>query len=294
MKSLDNEKYVLDSFQIGDEFELWGKKWKVTNAGKPRTQGGSGEPKTDVFVSIISEPIYMGMREYREIKISIKRSDYNFVENKLSMSRLADIMGEETAKDAIGKGVEKLINENYKALYNDMVVKENVIRKRGEEPCMQYKLGWRLDMTNKPNGNRSFLFPLTNKQKKEILTGECLDTRKRDAVVNGKIIKGSGVANCFLEIDLNGPTTPQEIIEKCIPITENFVEQNQFDIYGTIKAVNYFSNGKYEHARPLVMFVEYAKMPDGHMQPDINFDIDTTLMVNSTDRAKILKEMIES
>lgn len=292
MKSLDNEKYVLDSFQIGAEFELWGKRWKVMNAGKPRTQGGSGEPKTDVYVFIVSEPLYMGRSEGKELKISIKRSNYNFVENKLSMPRLADIMGEEIARDAIGKGICKLIRENTEELSKDMVVKENVVRKKGEEPCTQYKLGWRLDMTNKPNGKRSFLFPLTNKQKKEMLTGECLDARKRDAVVNGKVIKDSGVANCFLEMDLDRPMTPQAIIDKLEVITDDFVEKHQFDIYGTIKAVNYFSNGKYEHARPLVMFVEYEKMWDGSMRPTIQFDPETTLQVNSTDRAKVLKEII--
>lgn len=286
MKSLDNEKYVAESFVIGSNFEMEGKVWTIMNSGKPRTQGGSGEPKTDTYVAIKSE------NETREYKISIKRSDYNFVENKLSMKRLAEIMGEDTAKKVIEEGIANLVKNNAESLYEDMVVKENVVRAKGEEPTTRFKLGWRLDMTNKENGKRSFLFPLTNKQKKEMLTGECLEGRKRNAVVNGVVIKDSGVANYLLEMDLECVVNPIDIIEKCVPITEDFVKENNFEIYGTIKAVNYFTNGKYEHARPLVMYVDYEKMQDGTYKPMLGFDKETTLKMNSTDRAKVIEEMI--
>lgn len=286
MKSLDNEKYVAESFVIGSNFEMEGKVWTIMNSGKPRTQGGSGEPKTDTYVAIKSE------NETREYKISIKRSDYNFVENKLSMKRIAEIMGEDTAKKVIEEGIANLVKNNAESLYDDMVVKENVVRAKGEEPTTRFKLGWRLDMTNKENGKRSFLFPLTNKQKKEMFTGECLEERKRNAVVNGVVIKDSGVANYLLEMDLECVVNPIDIIEKCVPITEDFVKENNFEIYGTIKAVNYFTNGKYEHARPLVMYVDYEKMQDGTYKPMMGFDKETTLKMNSTDRAKVIEEMI--
>ena len=49
-KSLNNEKYVMETFKEGTRFLRGDNEWVVDICGKPVVQFGGGEPKTDVFV----------------------------------------------------------------------------------------------------------------------------------------------------------------------------------------------------------------------------------------------------
>ena len=281
MKSLENENKVISVFDRNRDFTYQGWRYHIITAGKPRVQKGKGEPKTDIYLLFRID--HWGDLE---VKITLKQKDFNFMENKVKMERFEAIVGEGNGAEKATMIAESVMKQDLDGILESCRPETGYIRRKGEKPCTRYTLGYRLDITNQNNGKRSFPLGLTLEQKMEVFSGAKLEERKRDAIVCGKVIKNSGVANVMLEMDLTGDETPQEILAALRPLSDETLYDN-YDLYGTLKAVNYYTNGKYEHSRPLVLQVRSNEV-DGELRPEVY--VDRPLLVNSTEKVKENKE----
>ena len=292
-KSLNNEKYVMETFKEGTRFLRGDNEWVVDICGKPVVQFGGGEPKTDVFVRLICTS---GKRngDTEDYKFTIKKPDANFLQNKASRKQMNDMLGEKKATELIIAAVRDILGRNMESLIKDIAVKKGVKRWSGDKELSdRFNLGYRWDITKQRNGKRSYKPVLTDEEKFDILSGRSMPEEKRNAKVNGQIIENSGVANYYLETDLTGPTHIDDLLKKCKPVDDPFL-LDSLEFYITLKALNYYYYpsshcSHHDGPRPLAIYTSY----DDDFNGTIKFDINESLITNGNDRAKILTELIE-
>lgn len=242
MKSLNEEKRLIQILQ-GNKVFFEGELVEILFVGKPLYH--SGEGKTDFYILLSNG---------KEIKVSSKSKTADFLENKINASRAEQIFGKDWSK-IISSSAKKLEEKFYeKQLYYP--------EKTGRIAAGSYTMGWKLDIINKNSGKLVCPVILSEEQKAEIFLGTNLSPEKRNAVVNGKIIENSGVANRIL-IDSENYSTAQEIIDGLIKI-ENYYSE----YFLAFKAVNYRSlEDKIDGNRPLAVWVNWEKE-----KPEIIFD----------------------
>ena len=137
-------------------------------------------------------------------------------------------------------------------------------------------LGWKFELLNKISGDLSGKMKLTENQVIDVYAGSNLAEDKRDAMVNGKVIKNSGVAN-YLLMDEN-INSVQDIIDKMIPI-KDYVKMHP-DIYFACKALNYRSFAKkWDGNRPLSVQVNWSAKHN-KLIPELSFDHPLTVKGN--------------
>ena len=83
----DSERRLLTLFSSGSSFSFEGDQYEVRFSGKPTAP--RGEPKTDIFVRCIK----CGNCTPVDFKISYKQEDADFLENKITPERAANIWG---------------------------------------------------------------------------------------------------------------------------------------------------------------------------------------------------------
>lgn len=224
---IEAEEVIRRYFPAGTTFVYDGTEYTVTDSGKPLPQKGKGEPKTDIYICAESEVAT------KEFKISYKKTNADFLENKMKSDRAEQIFGEDW-KEIIENNTKRIADkfEEAPVLFMDQ-------RKKTEPGSMT--LGWRFELFNKPQGELSGkMEDMTTQQVYEVYAGEKLEERKRDAKVNGRVIPNSGVADYILVTD--EVESAQDIIDRMQPIGE-YVEENP-DVYFGCKALNYRSKKK--------------------------------------------------
>lgn len=228
----DAERGILAFMTEETEFVFQNKKYKVILSGKPTCH--KGEPKTDIY--ILAESEY----DKVEIKISYKKENADFIENKMSAER---------AKQLFGINWEVIIEQSTTAIRDKfeerMLIYKNKF-KRTEKGAIT--LGWKFELLNKNSGELSGKMLLTEEQVIDVYAGSNLSEDKRNAMVCGRVIENSGIANYILmDEDVH---SAQDVIDKMIPITE-YVELHP-NIYFACKALNYRTfAGKWDGDRPL-------------------------------------------
>lgn len=228
----DAERGILAFMTEETEFVFQNKKYKVILSGKPTCH--KGEPKTDIY--ILAESEY----DKVEIKISYKKENADFIENKMSAER---------AKQLFGINWELIIEQSTTAIRDKfeerMLIYKNKF-KRTEKGAIT--LGWKFELLNKNSGELSGKMLLTEEQVIEVYAGSNLSEDKRNAMVCGQVIENSGIANYILmDEDVH---SAQDVIDKMIPITE-YVKLHS-NIYFACKALNYRTfAGKWDGDRPL-------------------------------------------
>ena len=228
----DAERGILAFMTEETEFVFQNKKYKVILSGKPTCH--KGEPKTDIY--ILAESEY----DKVEIKISYKKENADFIENKMSAER---------AKQLFGINWELIIEQSTTAIRDKfeerMLIYKNKF-KRTEKGAIT--LGWKFELLNKNSGELSGKMLLTEEQVIEVYAGSNLSEDKRNAMVCGQVIENSGIANYILmDEDVH---SAQDLIDKMIPITE-YVKLHP-NIYFACKALNYRTfAGKWDGDRPL-------------------------------------------
>ncbi|RJV28039.1 hypothetical protein [Faecalimonas umbilicata] len=228
----DAERGILAFMTEETEFVFQNKKYKVILSGKPTCH--KGEPKTDIY--ILAESEY----DKVEIKISYKKENADFIENKMSAER---------AKQLFGINWELIIEQSTTAIRDKfeerMLIYKNKF-KRTEKGAIT--LGWKFELLNKNSGELSGKMLLTEEQVIEVYAGSNLSEDKRNAMVCGQVIENSGIANYILmDEDVH---SAQDVIDKMIPITE-YVKLHP-NIYFACKALNYRTfAGKWDGDRPL-------------------------------------------
>ncbi|AMO32289.1 MULTISPECIES: hypothetical protein [Lysinibacillus] len=248
-----NERYVLSLFSPNNEFVYGGVRYKVVESGKPTSS--KGEPKTDIYVMSIS----LDNSKYLEFKISFKQDNADFLENKMTAER---------AEQIFGPNWQNII-ESFTSSIDQKFATRNYIfkNKEGRTSAGSITLGWRFELVNKSGGGLSGLANLTPEQVLEVYAGRKLAASKKNAIVNGRIIEDSGVANCMINCDVSSLQSIQDAIDSIISI-EDFAQNNP-NVYFVCKALNYRSfDDKIEGNRPLSVFINW-EVVDNKLVPNL-------------------------
>lgn len=215
----DAERRILAFMTEGTKFVFREKEYKVVLSGKPTCH--KGEPKTDIYILAKSET------DKVEIKISYKKENADFIENKMSAERAEQLFGTEW-KEIIEQSTTAISDK----FEERMLIYKNKF-KRTEKGAIT--LGWKFELLNKNSGELSGKMLLTEEQVIDVYAGSNLSNDKKNAKVCGQVIENSGVANYILmDEDVH---SAQNVIDKMIPIKE-YVKIHP-DIYFACKALNY-------------------------------------------------------
>lgn len=252
---VETEHGVCSLFKKGTVFNFQGKQYTVLeDADKPTI--GKGECKTDVYFKAIDGS------EIREFKISVKRGNADFLENKISHERAEEIFGEDvdnilsTSILGLKKSFEK----------QPLVVFDTYLRTQPKS----IKLGWKFELLNKPGGDLSGKMNLTTEQTIDVYCGTNLPPEKKNAWVNGEIIKDSGVANLITVIPVDKPVTMDACLKTLVPIKQ-YIEEGKGQVYFACKALNYRAEkNKWDGNRPLAVFVDWS-LDNGKLEGHLNF-----------------------
>ena len=265
------ERRMLNYFRRGVELFYRGNRYTVEEAGKPTCS--LGEPKTDIYVLLSNEC------QKHELKISYKKENADFLENKMNSQRAEQLFGSEWRNIIIN--ATSAIADKFKKrtlIYKDAL---------GRTEKGAITLGWKFELLNKTGGDLSGRINLTPQQVYDVYAGTNLSSDKRDAMINGRIIRDSGVADYILMTDR--AESAQEIINMMIPIKE-YIKENP-NIYFACKALNYRTfKQKYDGDRPLSVQV-YWKVSDGKLTHDLIFT--RPLEMNGTEIAEKLFECMK-
>ena len=250
----DAERHILSLFNIGSTFKYNNIGYTVINSGKPTCS--KGEPKTDIYIA--AKDAHCNIIEF---KISFKKQNADFLENKTNAERAKQLFGSDWS-NIISKATISLKDE---FLSRPLIYKE----KYGRTDKGGITLGWKFELLNVESGQLSGKIELSQKQIIDVYAGTNLISDKRDAYVNGHQISRSGIANYIL-FENTSFKNAQEAINSLISITD-YVNSHP-NIYFACKALNYrtFSE-KYDGDRPLAVYVEWSSI-DGKLDYKILFN----------------------
>lgn len=248
------ERHILSLFNIGASFTYDRTGYTVIKSGKPTC--GKGEPKTDIYIA--AEDVHHNIAEF---KISFKKQNADFLENKTTAER---------AEQLFGADWENIISNATTALQDEFLSRMLIYKEKlGRTDKGAITLGWKFELLNVESGQLSGNMQLSHDQIIDVYAGTNLKGDKRDATVNGEEIPFSGVANCIL-FENTPVNSTQEAIDSLIPI-EDYVDLHP-DVYFACKALNYRTfRQKYDGNRPLAVYVDwYAN--NGKLDYKIQFD----------------------
>lgn len=235
------EELIRTLFPIGTTFNYDNVLYEVIEVGKPFSE--KGEPKTDIYICAISKD-----HKKKEFKISFKKSNADFLENKISKER---------AQQLFGKNWSKIIKESIDKLELSFQSKKLIYKEQeGHTEKGSITLGWKFELVNKISGALSDEIILVEDQVIDVYAGTNLEDEKKNAKVNGKLIDDSGIAN-FILIGETGFNSAQEVIDKLISV-KDYVKLHP-KVYFACKALNYrFLKDKWDGDRPLAVYVEWS------------------------------------
>ncbi len=270
----DAERNIQRLLAIGQSFVLSGVDYIIRKSGKPTCS--KGEPKTDIYVLAESKDRALLV----EIKISFKKENADFIENKTNSER---------AELLLGPNWKELIIEATRSVASSFENKKLIYKVKGgrtEEGSIT--LGWKYELLNKSGGELSGVVDLTRDQVIDVYAGTHLPEDKKNASVNGEMIVNSGIANYILMNDK--VSTTQEVIDSLITI-EDYVDANP-TVYFACKALNYRTyHKKYDGNRPLSVYVDW-NVRDGKLDPVLVYDNPLDTKGNEV-AAKLIKSMEE-
>lgn len=250
----DAERHIKELFKEGDQVHYNNELCTIIKACKPTCP--TGEPKTDVYVLLKSS------NNTYEIKISIKKSNADFLENKISSKRAALIFGPDW-KSIISKSTLNIKND-----FNDRNLVYKI--KSGKVNAGSITLGWKFELVNKPSGNLSGKILLSQSQLMDVYAGTNLPIDKKNSVIDGETVINSGVANYILIGELDSFQSAASVINSIVNI--NDYVQSHSDIYFACKALNYRTfESKFDGNRPLSVFVDWNVI-DGKLTPKLIFN----------------------
>lgn len=256
----DAERRILGFMTKGTQFEFCGKEYTVVLSGKPTCY--KGEPKTDIYILAESK------EDKTEIKISYKKENADFVENKMSAERAEQLLGDDWA--AVIERSTTAIRERFE---ERMLIYKNRFKKTEKGA---FTLGWKFELLNKRGGDLSGRMLLTDEQIVDVYAGSNLSEDKRNAMVNGIAIKNSGIANYILMDE--SVRSAQDVIDKMMPIKEYIMMHPE--IYFACKALNYRSfKDKWDGNRPLSVQVDW-NIQGNRLVPKLIYDRPLTVCGN--------------
>lgn len=247
-----DERKIKSILSPGTEFIYNAVKYMVLESGKPTCH--NGEPKTDIYVLASFDG---GTKEF---KISYKKGNADFLENKTSADRAEALFGPDWAK-FISSATSEISNA-----FSDrsLIYKKNYMNtEKGS-----FTLGWKFELLNKKSGELSNKINLTHQQVIDVYAGTNLPEDKRNAYVNGKVIAESGIATHLLFGD--DYSSVEDIFDNLYTI-EEFVDLHP-NVYFACKALNYrcYKN-KWDGNRPLAVYIDWS-VSKGKLSYEMKFD----------------------
>ena len=271
------ERIIADKFSVGKSFVYKNDFNKILLSGKPAYS--SGEGKTDLY---LKTQVKDGVTN--EFKISIKKDNYEFLENKIKKDRAIEILGS-SALSIISAASKSLDDEIKK-------IKLVQIKKDGTYEIL---LGWKLELFFNTTRKLKASLNLSKKQKKEVLCGTHLPSIKKNATVCGQLIPDSGEANFILEIPSNLSLLKALNINDLsakFQTPDELINSAAFDINAGFTALNYRSNkDKWDGPRPLAIWVNW-QIVNNKLSPYIEYD--TPLELDGNDVGYCLKKSLKS
>ena len=248
----DAERRILGFMTVGTEFDFNGKHYTVVLSDKPTCY--RGEPKTDIYILAKSDI------DEIEIKISYKKENADFIENKMSAERAEQLFGPDW-KQVIERSTTAISHK----FEERMLIYKNKFRRTDKGAIT---LGWKFELLNKSGGELSGRMLLTDEQVIDVYEGSNLSDDKRNASICGKNVKNSGIANYLLmNENLN---SAQDVIDKMLSI-KDYVNMYP-DIYFACKALNYRTfEKKWDGDRPLSVQVDWTAT-DEKLVPKLVYD----------------------
>lgn len=249
------ERHICGLFSPGSSFIYDHAKYTVTASGKPVCS--KGEPKTDIYVLASSASVV------KEFKISFKKGNADFLENKTNSER-AELLFGPNWSEIICNATVSLQNEfeNRSLIYK---------QKCGRADKGAITLGWKFELLRVRSDELSGSMLLNRDQVIDVYAGTNLPDSKKNAMVNGGEIPNSGVANYILfEDETKVPQTIQEAIN-CSIAVEDYVDMHP-GIYFACKALNYRTfRGKYDGNCPLAVYVDWS-VDHGRLTSNLVYD----------------------
>lgn len=269
-----DENSIRKLFPIGTIFSYENTAYEVIEVGKPFSE--KGEPKTDIYICAVSKNY-----KKREFKISFKKSNADFLENKISAERAQQLFGDNWS-EIIKQSIDKLKPsfQSKKLIYKE---------KEGHTEKGSITLGWKFELVNKISGALSDEILLVEDQVIDVYAGTNLENEKKNAKVNEKMINDSGIAN-FILIGETDFKNAQEVIDKLISV-KDYVKQHP-KVYFACKALNYRTlKNKWDGDRPLAVYVEWGI---SNKKLSHNLVFDKPLEKKGNEVAKKLKTVLET
>ena len=252
----ENERRICSLFIPGSSFNYHGLSYTIKFADKPVCS--KGEPKTDIFIRTETND---SLRKIVDFKISYKKDNADFIENKTSAER---------AEQLFGSNWTEIICKSTQALQNKFEQRPIIYKNKfGRTEAGSITLGWKFELLRVPSGNLSGKMILTHQQKRGVYSGENLVGDKRNATVLGMTIPDSGIAEYIFE-EIVPASTCQDVIDNMQTIDE-FLEEYP-NIYYACKALNYRTfKRKYDGNRPLAVYIEWLAN-NGKLDYEIQFN----------------------
>ena len=250
----DAERHIKELFKEGERVHYNDELCTIIKACKPTCP--TGEPKTDVYV------LLQGETNNYEVKISIKKSNADFLENKISSER---------AKLILGPNWKSIICNSTLNINDDFNERSLVYKvKSGRTNAGSITLGWKFELVNKLSGNLSGKMLLTPSQILDVYAGTNLPLDKKNSVIDGDVVINSGVANYILAGELDSFQSADNVISSIVSINDYI--QSHGDIYFACKALNYRTfESKFDGNRPLSVYVDWNVI-NGKLTPTLIFD----------------------
>ena len=249
------EHDVTNLFPMGRDFFYDNHHYRVLISGKPKPP--RGECKTDTYIKAIDEN-----RAIREFKISIKQTNAEFLENKMKLERAKEIFGDD-AQDIIWNSLAPIAH-NFE---NDYLIH---VRGGHHTEAKSIRLGWKFELLRNDRGRRAGNIILTREQKLNVYAGTALSNEKKNCWVNGEMIKDSGIANMYVEVE-PGENDIRTVLSDMIPI-EDFIDSNSSDLCFACKALNYrLIPDKWDGDRPLAVYVDW-RLKGGKLTGKVEMD----------------------
>lgn len=273
------ENHIVTLFAPGATFHYKGREFTSVESDKPRVATSGGEGKTDIYVKAVDSD---GNEE--EIKISYKKENADSYENWVSAARAEATFGENW-KSVVGEAIEKNKDKFLSAKKYDRRLRSSKSSSKGGA----YTLGYAFDIRSNSRNLSVQLDNLSHEQEKEIYSGATLPESKKNCMVNGVMVKDSGVATHMLVSD--NAKTPQEAIDSLVSM-DDYVSSHRGQLHMAFKAVNYYYyENKGEASRPLAVTVNWEKNKHGRMVNTL--DLSNPLAVSSTEALAKIRSLTE-
>lgn len=257
----ETERNIISIARTDNNFTYKGVLYTIDKVDKPSCS--SGEPKTDVYISVKDND-----NNVKEFKISIKQSNADFLENKMS---------DERAKQLFGDNWKNLIISMTTDLRNEFENKKLIFKERYKKTEKGvFTLGWKFELLNKCGGELSK--ELSSDLLYETYTGNSLNEDKKNAIVNGIRVNNSGIANFILEVDTERPFNNIQDVINNLKTVEEYISTNN-RVFFACKALNLRTkangqNGtfKFDGDRPLSVYVDWSVNPNNKLVGNLNFN----------------------